>query len=244
MSDSEKKVVVVTGSASNIGLAIARRFSADYRVVGLDAKYTVPETRGDAFIECSCDITDPGSVALAFQAARDHGPIAAVIHSAAITEPRCSVLETPLETWQRLIAVNLTGSFVLAKTAIPYLLETKGAAVLLSSRAGKAGYAGFEPSPSGTKAAYSASKAAVISLVKSLAIELAPHGVRVNGLAPGSIEGTMIPKEKWAELSARIPLQRLGKPEEIAETAFFLCSDAASYITGHILDVNGGTLMD
>jgi NAD(P)-dependent dehydrogenase (short-subunit alcohol dehydrogenase family) len=244
MGALQKTVVVVTGSASNIGLAIARRFSADHCVVGMDAQYTAPEAMGDAFIECSCDVTNPESVAFAFDAARRHGPITAVIHSAAITEPRCSVLDTKLETWQRLIAVNVTGSFILAKTAIPYLLETKGAAVLLSSRAGKAGYAGFDPNPSGTKSAYSASKAAVISLVKSLAIELAPAGVRVNGLAPGSIEGTMIPKEKWAELSQRIPLQRLGRPEEIAETAFFLCSDAASYITGHILDVNGGTLMD
>jgi NAD(P)-dependent dehydrogenase (short-subunit alcohol dehydrogenase family) len=244
MSDRKKTVVVVTGSASNIGLAIARRFSVDHCVVGLDAQYTAPQAKGDEFIECSCDVTNPESVVAAFKAARHHGPIVAVIHSAAITEPRCSVLDTKLETWQRLIAVNVTGSFILAKTAIPYLLETKGAAVLLSSRAGKAGYAGFDPNPSGTKSAYSASKAAVISLVKSLAIELAPSGVRVNGLAPGSIEGAMIPKDKWAELSQRIPLQRLGRPEEIAETAFFLCSDAASYITGHILDVNGGTLMD
>jgi 3-oxoacyl-[acyl-carrier protein] reductase len=96
----------------------------------------------------------------------------------------------------------------------------------------------------GTKSAYSASKAGVISLVKSLAIELAPAGVRINGIAPGSIEGTMIPQEKWAELARSIPLKRLGRPDEIAEAAFYLCSEEASYITGHILDVNGGTLMD
>jgi 3-oxoacyl-[acyl-carrier protein] reductase len=106
------------------------------------------------------------------------------------------------------------------------------------------GYAGFDPNPEGTKAHYCASKAGVISLIKSLAIELAPFGVRINGLAPGSIEGTMIPKELWAGLAEKIPLKRLGLPAEIAEAAYFLCSDSASYITGHILDVNGGTLMD
>lgn len=244
MAHTPRHVALVTGSASNIGLAIARRFSADYVVIGCDAKYTDQERQGEGFIEVACDITQPESVAQAFSIARCHGLIGAVIHSAAITEPRVAIVDTALETWERLIAVNLTGSFILAKTAVPYLLESQGAAVLLTSRAGKAGYAGFDPNPAGTKSAYAASKAAVISLVKSLAIELAPNGVRVNGLAPGSIEGAMIPKEQWPALAKRIPLQRLGKPDEIAETAFFLCSPAASYITGHILDVNGGTLMD
>lgn len=106
------------------------------------------------------------------------------------------------------------------------------------------GYAGFDPTPSGTKAHYCASKAGVNSLIKSFAIELAPYGVRVNGVAPGSIEGTMIPREQWAALAERIPLGRLGRPEEVADAVWFLCSPQASYITGHLLDVNGGTLMD
>jgi 3-oxoacyl-[acyl-carrier protein] reductase len=237
-------VAVVTGSASNIGLAIARRLSCNYRVVGFDTKFAEGLIHCSNVVEVSCDVASSESVEKAFIIARQYGPIKAVIHSAAITEPQNTIVETSLEIWQRLINVNLTGTFIFSKAAIPYLHETKGVAVLLSSRAGKSGYAGFNPSPSGTKAAYSASKAGVISLVKSLAIELAPAGVRVNGIAPGSIEGAMIPQEKWDELSNRIPLKRLGKPEEIAEAAYFLCSDQASYITGHILDVNGGTLMD
>jgi 3-oxoacyl-[acyl-carrier protein] reductase len=244
MTQTQLDVIIVTGSASNIGLAIARRFLKEFCVVGMDAKYADPSASSAEFIEIHCDVADPTSVSQAFKLARQRGPIKGIIHSAGITEPRCVVADTPLEVWQRLIAVNLTGTFIVAKTAIPYLLETKGVAVLLSSRAGKAGYAGFDPSPLGTKSAYSASKAGVISLVKSLAIELAPVGVRINGIAPGSIEGTMIPQEKWAELARSIPLKRLGRPEEIAEAAFYLCSEAASYITGHILDVNGGTLMD
>jgi NAD(P)-dependent dehydrogenase (short-subunit alcohol dehydrogenase family) len=84
-----------------------------------------------------------------------------------------------------------------------------------------------------------------MSLVKSLAIELAPDGVRVNAVVPGSIEGAMIPRERWPELAARIPLGRLGTPAEVAEAAWFLCSpDQARYVTGHALDVNGGTWMN
>ena len=90
---------------------------------------------------------------------------------------------------------------------------------------------------------YAASKAALLSLVKSLAIELAPDGVRVNAIVPGSIEGNMIPQERWPELAARIPLGRLGTPDEIADAVRYLCSDEARYITGHAMDVNGGTWM-
>ena len=91
------------------------------------------------FIETYCDVADPTSVMQAFKFARQQGPIKGVIHSAAITEARCAVVDTPLEVWQRVIAVNLTGTFIVTKVAVPYLLETKGVGVLLSSRAGKAG---------------------------------------------------------------------------------------------------------
>lgn len=240
-----KKVAIITGSASNIGLAIAHRFSRDHLVVGLDRSYThLLEKTEDGIIAAPCDITDPASAAHAVKLASEYGAISAVVHSAAITGPSQYIRELSLEAFRAVIDVNLTGSFIIMKEAIPYLQASKGAAVLLTSRAGKVGYAGLDVRGMGTKAHYAASKAGVISLVKSLATELAPHGVRVNGLAPGSIEGTMIPKERWPLLAGQIPLGRLGRPEEIAEAAHFLCSEAASYVTGHILDVNGGTLMD
>jgi 3-oxoacyl-[acyl-carrier protein] reductase len=116
--------------------------------------------------------------------------------------------------------------------------------VMIASRAARTGYAALAPSPTGTKAHYCASKAGVLSLVKSLAIELAPDGVRVNAVVPGSIEGTMIPRERWPELAARIPLRRLGLPEEVAECVAFLCSSQSRYVTGHAFDVNGGTWMN
>lgn len=75
-------------------------------------------------------------------------------------------------------------------------------------------------------------------------MELAPYGIRVNGVAPGPVQGTMIPKESWPVIAEKVPLNRLGTPEEMAEGAWFLCSPQAAFITGHILDINGGTLMD
>lgn len=243
-----KPVAVITGAANNIGLAIANQFSQHYQVVGLDRTFQSEEksfgSTDSSFKRVACDITNPAEVENALQLARTLGPIKAVVNSAAITESRASIKDTSIESWRRMMDINLTGAFIVMKTSIPFLQESQGAGLLITSRAGKVGYAGFDPNPAGTKAHYCASKAGVISLIKSLAIELAPFGVRINGLAPGSIEGTMIPKELWVGLAERIPLKRLGLPTEIAEAAYFLCSDSASYITGHILDVNGGTLMD
>lgn len=242
-----KPVAVITGAANNIGLAIANQFSQYYQVVGLDCAFQSEENSsgsGDGlFKRVACDITNPAEIESALQLARTLGPIKAVVNSAAITESRASIKDTSIESWRRMMDINLTGAFIVMKTSIPFLQESQGAGLLITSRAGKVGYAGFDPNPAGTKAHYCASKAGVISLIKSLAIELAPFGIRINGLAPGSIEGTMIPKELWAGLAEKIPLKRLGLPTEIAEAAYFLCSESASYITGHILDVNGGTLM-
>ena len=146
----------------------------------------------------------------------------------------------PVEEWENVIKVNLTGAFFLAKACIPPMLEAgQGAMVLFSSRAAKTGFAALGSNGAKTKAHYCASKAGVISLVKSLAMELAPYGIRVNGVAPGPVQGTMIPKESWPVIAEKVPLNRLGTPEEMAEGAWFLCSPQAAFITGHILDING-----
>ena len=171
--------------------------------------------------------------------------IDAVVHSAGITRPACSILDMPVEEWENVIKVNLTGAFFLAKACIPPMLKAgQGAMVLFSSRAAKTGFAALGSNGAKTKAHYCASKAGVISLVKSLAMELAPYGIRANGVAPGPVQGTMIPKESWPVIAEKVPLNRLGTPEEMAEGAWFLCSPQAAFITGHILDINGGTLMD
>ena len=166
-------------------------------------------------------------------------------HSAGITRPAVKIADICLEEWEEVIRINLTGTFLITQATIPAMIRSEGGSmVLISSRAAKTGFAALGVNTGATKAHYCASKAGVISLTKSLATELARHNIRVNGIAPGPIEGTMIPSEKWSDIASRVPLGRLGRPEEIAETARFLCSQQAGFITGHILDVNGGTLMD
>jgi 3-oxoacyl-[acyl-carrier protein] reductase len=237
-----RPTVIVTGGASNIGWACVQRFASDHEVVIADVQtpqHTLPS--GVRFI--ATDITDPSACQALLAQAVGEGGLGALVHSAAITAAARPIEQIPVDEWRRLLDVNLTGAFVVAQAAIPALRRGRGAVVMIASRAGRTGYAALNAAPTGTKAHYAASKAGLLSLVKSLAIELAPDGVRVNAVVPGSIEGQMIPRERWPELAQRIPLGRLGTPQEVADAARFLCSDEARYITGHALDVNGGTWM-
>lgn len=237
-----KPVAIVTGGANNIGRAIADHLLASHRVVVADiAEPTQPLDTEQVFVQT--DITDAQVVRALFEQAARLGPVHALVHSAAISAPARPIQEVSLEEWRRIIEVNLTGAFIVSQTAIPYLEAGTGSITLLTSRAAKTGYAALNVGSGGTKPHYCASKAGVISLTKSLATELAP-GIRVNAVAPGPIEGSMIPREKWAEIARRVPLGRLGTPAEIAAAVAFLASPAAGFITGHVLDVNGGTLMD
>ncbi len=243
----EKPVIIVTGAANNIGRACSILLARDHTVILADLLDTRSLARelGDDAVSVQGDVTNPHDCRRWAEEAEVHGPFKGLIHSAAITKPAISVEQMSLAEWETVIRVNLTGTFVVVQAMIPAMRRAGGGAmVLITSRAGKTGVAALNVNANATKAHYCASKAGVISLVKSLATELAKDNIRVNGLAPGSIEGAMIPREQWAGIAQKIPLGRLGRPEEIAETARFLCSSQASYITGHILDVNGGTLMD
>ncbi len=240
-----RPIALVTGGSRNIGWACVQRLADDHDVVIADlAAPEAPLPPRARFV--ATDITDAqacrAAVSAALADANGQG-LAVLVHSAAITAPVRPVEAIDPAEWRRLLEVNLTGAFLVAQAAIPALRAARGAAVMIASRAGRTGYAALNASPSGTKAHYSATKAGLLSLVKSLAIELAPDGVRVNAVVPGSIEGTMIPRERWPAMAAQIPLGRLGTPQEIAEAVRFLCSPQASYITGHALDVNGGTWM-
>lgn len=233
---------LITGGSSNIGWACVQRLAATHDVLIADLQPPAAELpEGARFVRC--DITDAEACGALLASLVGSGGLATLVHSAAITAAAAPVEQIALVEWRRVIEVNLTGAFIVARAAIPALRSARGNAVFIASRAGRTGYAALNASPSGTKAHYAASKAALLSLVKSLAIELAPAGVRVNAVVPGSIEGAMIPRERWPELASRIPLGRLGTPAEVAAAVAWLCSDDARYVTGHALDVNGGTWM-
>ena len=236
-------VAIVTGGSSNIGWACVQHLARRQPVVIADLR-PPSQAMPDGVHFVATDVTDPAACRALMAQAEAIAPVTAVVHSAAITVPALPVEQVTPEEWRRVMAVNLDGAFLVAQAAVRPLRATRGALVMIASRAARTGVAALVPTPQGTKPHYAAAKAGVLALVKSLAIELAGDGVRVNAVVPGSIEGAMIPRERWPELAARIPLGRLGTPQEVADAVGFLCSDQARYITGHALDVNGGTWMN
>ena len=239
-------VVIVTGAAANIGLACARRFAATHTVVMADiADASAEAAKLPCAVAVQADISDFGQCRSLVAKAQEYGVLKFLVHCAAITKPAVSILDMDIAEWNTVVNVNLNGAFYLAKACIPAMQDSgSGSMVLFTSRAAKTGFAALGANADKTKAHYCASKAGVISLVKSLATELAQHAIRVNSVAPGPVSGSMIPKEQQALIAEKVPLKRIGTPEDMAEAAYFLCSPGADFITGHVLDVNGGTLMD
>lgn len=243
MNALDRKVALITGAASGIGRGIALRFAAEgaQTIVAdineqraLEAVQEI-EKSGGAAVQLHIDVSDRTSVDAAVNAAIDEfGHIDVLVANAGIAD-RAPFLEYPLEAWEKIIRVNLTGCFLCGQAAGRVMAKRgAGRIINLASVSGQQGGTG--------RAAYGASKAAVINLTQTMAIELAPHGITVNAIAPGPVQverTSHSPAQRQAFLS-RMAIKRYGAPGDIAAAAVFLASDDAAFITGHTLNVDGG----
>jgi NAD(P)-dependent dehydrogenase (short-subunit alcohol dehydrogenase family) len=238
-------VALVTGAADGIGLAIATRFAAaGYRVVLADLDGAKAEARaadlGAEHIGVALDVTDEAKVvSVIADIGKQLGRLDALVNNAGIGDPQLPTLEQEVATFDRILRVHLDGTFIASREAARIMIPQGGGAILnLSSIAGVGGLP--------RRNAYGAAKAGIASLTRSMAGEWGPSGVRVNAIAPGytrtALVKTLIEAGRLdaRKIERRTPLGRLAEPAEIAEAAFFLCSPAASYITGSILSVDGG----
>ena len=247
MKTLESRTAMVTGASRGIGRAICLKLAAaGASVAGMDVD---PEPlaqtgelvrrEGAQFLEMVGDVSSLSQVQDAVgRVVGQFGSLDVMVNNAGITRDNLLVRMTE-EEWQQVISINLTGVFNGVKSATRVMLKQKrGSIINVSSVVGLIGNAG--------QANYAASKAGVIGLTKAAARELAKRGVRVNAVAPGYIVTRMteqLGEEATVALQQQIPLQRLGQPDDVAEAVLFLAGDASGYITGHVLNVDGGMAM-
>ncbi len=236
------KKALVTGASRGIGKAIADRFlAAGAEVWGLDIRE--PDDLQDRIAQAgnklhwvSADISKLGEIeAVIDSVLKESGGFDVLVNNAGITKDNLS-FRMSLEEWQKVIDINLSAAFFIARTVGRDMIRKRSGSII--NMASVVGIHG-----NGGQANYSASKAGLIGVTKSLANEVASRSVRVNALAPGFIESVMtdaIPHDAREKMIAAIPMKRLGKPEDIAEAALFLASDSSSYITGQVLPIDGG----
>jgi len=243
----EGKVALVTGGAQGIGRAIALRLAQE------GAKVVLSDINLEKTEETCREIESTGREALAVggnvasakdaeamvnQTVEKFGRLDILVNNAGITRDQL-LLRMKEEDWDMVLAVNLKGTFNCTKAALRYLMKQKGGKIVnIASVVGEMGNAG--------QANYSASKAGVIGFTKSIAREYAGRNIQVNAVAPGFIDTAMtqaIPQKDREFLVKQIPLERLGTAEDIAEAVLFLVSSSADYITGQVLNVNGGMYM-
>lgn len=238
------KVVGITGAASlkGIGFAIAKRmlqegarvFICDLKQEAVDAAVAALSEYGEAR-GYAADVSNEEAVASMFdRAVSDFGEVNVFISNAGIY-PQSALMDMSVSQWDTVMNVNLRSVFICARNAYRVMKEKGGVLINAASYAAVIGSAG--------SGAYAASKSAVFSLTKTLAAELAPYGIRVNGFIPGVIETGMtagVVSEKGDQLVNQIALHRLGQPDDVARAVAFLASDAADYLTGTFIEISGG----
>jgi 2-hydroxycyclohexanecarboxyl-CoA dehydrogenase len=241
---------IVTGGASGIGLAISERLARDGAKVSIfDVDLEAAECaargirdKGGEALACAVDVSDRAQVDEAVATTRNRlGPVLVLVNGAG-KDGFDQFMDISTEQWERIIAVNLTGTFHCTQSALPDMLEAKwGRIVNISSSSAQTGAA--------LMGHYSASKGGVIALTKTLALELGPRGITVNTIPPGAID-TPMSRRAAAEgrfgggtlddVGRHLPVRRVGVPDDIAAACAYLVSDEAGYVTGQIIGVNGG----
>jgi len=229
------KVVLITGGVRGIGLATADTFVREGAQVIVWDKVQPASPYTDRVYQ-PVDVTQMDDVTVhVTQIIQQFGRIDILVNNAGITRDK-SLLKMSIEDWQQVIDINLTGVFYCTKAVVPYMVENKWGRILCaSSVVGLTGNFG--------QTNYVATKSALIGMVKTWAKELAKHQITANAVAPGFIKTDMtdlIPEEVRGQIEATIPAKRMGMPQDIAETYLFLASDAANYINGQCISVNGG----
>lgn len=236
------KTAIVTGAAQGIGRAIAQRLAAEgarLAIIDVDAdgaKQAAAEI-GQTAIGIAADVSQASQVERAFATVMDHfGSLDILVNNAGVVGTDTPVKDLEEEDWNRVLNINLKGVFLCSQAAVRRMIEKKsGVIVSMASISGKEGNANMAP--------YSVSKAGVICLTKALAKEVLAVGIRVNCVAPALIDSPLLQgmeQERVDVLTSKIPLGRLGRPEEVAATILFLVSDESTFTTGQCFDVSGG----
>jgi 3-oxoacyl-[acyl-carrier protein] reductase len=247
MSRLARKVAIVTGGNTGIGRAVALAYAdegADVAIAWIarrpEAETLVRdvEKRGQRALAVRCDVTVESDVrALVRHVVERFGQIDILVNNAGIQKPQ-AITEMTVEDWDRMIAVHMRGAFLCCREVVPHMIKRKsGRIIILTSQLAYIGRPRYT--------AYSAAKGGLLTFMRALAQELAPHGILVNSVSPGLIDTGFdpLPDEVKQAHAASLPLQRLGTPEDLVGAFVFLASDEARYFCGQTLHPNGGEIM-